>query len=524
MKFLLLFLFTFCFALQTEKPCKLRKLAHGFVCVCSETYCDTLNLSNITINADEFLLISSSESGLRFDIKQEKISSAPEENENSNSSENLNVEINQDEKYQKIIGFGGSFTGTVAYLLNKLPESLRESFYKSYYTSDFGAGYTLMRSPIGGCDFDLEPWAYNEYPEGDEQLTNFTEPHPNDKRRFELIKEMLNVTNNWNVKIIAAAWSPPLWMKANHSWYGQRHNQLKPEYYQTWADYHVKYLDLMNAINIPIWAISTGNEPDFAPNLGFISMSWNASNHGRWLVEHLAPSLRNSKHSNIEIHAFDDNRNTLLAWIHNFTSTNPNALEFVSGFNIHGYFDFNTSATILDLIAKEYPGKSILYTEMCFGAEIPISDVGVKHGSWIYAEEMIQAILPNLLHNLNGYIDWNLLLDSNGGPNYANNVLDAPIIVNENFTELYKQPMYYVMAHFSKFILPDSYRIEAKVNGLHSESVDVVSFLRPDDKIAIIIYNRNTEITISVNVIDKCKGLIRIDLEPKSLNTLIYSK
>ena len=67
-------------------------------------------------------------------------------------------------------------------------------------------------------------------------------------------------------------------------------------------------------------------------------------------------------------------------------------------------------------------------------------------------------------HWSTGWTDWNLVLDMNGGgfflnvdddngnddagPNWANNFVDAPIIVNRDTDEFYKQPMYYSLAHF----------------------------------------------------------------------------
>ena len=43
----------------------------------------------------------------------------------------------------------------------------------------------------------------------------------------------------------------------------------------------------------------------------------------------------------------------------------------------------------------------------------------------------------------NGYYN-----DADTGPNWANNFVDAPIIVNRDTDEFYKQPMYYSLAHF----------------------------------------------------------------------------
>lgn len=523
---LIIVIFASSLALQTEKLCKLREFPDGLVCVCTESYCDTLNIPNID-NANEFILTTTSKSGQRFDISSGKIFPFGKSDEKLLNQTEFNVYIDQNEKFQEIIGFGGAFTGSVAYLLDKLPQKLRQCIYDSYYGSETGMNYSLIRLPMGGCDFDLEPWAYNEYPENDPNLTNFTAKHSNDDRRIEILKEMIHFSQNPNIKIIAAAWSAPRWMKMNNSWDGQPDNQLKIEYYQTWADYYVKFLDMMFEHDIPIWAISTGNEPHFSPNLGFMTMYWTASNQAKWIADNLGPTVKKSKHFHVQIHTYDDNRDFLLTWLHNMTTSSSNAMDFISGVNVHGYFDEYTAATDLDAVVSQYPGKSILYTEMCFGAQAPISNIGVRLGHWGYTDALVATILPNLLHNMNGYIDWNLLLNHTGGPNYANNFLDAAIIANQDFTEIYKQPMFYIMAQFSKFILPGSRRIATttttSINGMENETtIDVVSFLRPDGKVAVILYNKRP-VTINVNVIDKIKGNMQIELRPESLNTLVYS-
>lgn len=99
----------------------------------------------------------------------------------------LNATITVDERcvFQTIVGFGGAHTGAVTYLFQKLPESVQDFIYQSYYSATKGIGYTMTRIPIGGCDFDLEPWAYNEFPENDTVLSNFTRL---DKRDLDRVR------------------------------------------------------------------------------------------------------------------------------------------------------------------------------------------------------------------------------------------------------------------------------------------------------------------------------------------------
>ena len=169
---------------------------------------------------------------------------------------------------------------------------------------------------IGGCDFDLEPWAYNEQPENDAGLTNFTELDTRDAKKVEQIQRLKTVSKLNDLKIKGAAWSPPKWMKSNNAWTG--FSQLKKEYYQTWADYHLKWLELMEKNGLPIWAISTGNEPMngilFMYFVKFMSLGWSPLNQAQWLGQHLGPTIRNSKYKDLVIFGNDDQRYTFPSW------------------------------------------------------------------------------------------------------------------------------------------------------------------------------------------------------------------
>lgn len=55
-------------------------------------------------------------------------------------------------------------------------------------------------------------------------------------------------------------------------------------------------------------------------------------------------------------------------------------------------------------------------------------------------------------HWVSSWIDWNIALDMTGGPNWIDNFVDSPIIVNSRLDEFYKQPMFYVLGHFSKLV------------------------------------------------------------------------
>lgn len=111
--------------------------------------------------------------------------------------------------------------------------------------------------------------------------------------------------------------------------------------------------------------------------------------------------------------------------------TKSDVMNYIDGFAVHWYIDglFPPEYT-LDSTRKMFPNKIILNTESCMGDKPIIQHRGPVLGSWVRALMFINGIMQDLLHSVNGWIDWNLVLDERGGPNYVNNFVDAPIILN----------------------------------------------------------------------------------------------
>ena len=77
----------------------------------------------------------------------------------NNKSENT-ITILPTEEFQTITGFGGSFTESSAYLLNKLSKENRDKVLNAYFSEE-GANYTLTRTHISSCDFSLNNYIHN---------------------------------------------------------------------------------------------------------------------------------------------------------------------------------------------------------------------------------------------------------------------------------------------------------------------------------------------------------------------------
>ena len=109
--------------------------------------------------------------------------------------ENNLIMIYPNFKYQKIIGFGGAFTESSAYVFSKLKEEYKEKFIKEYFSVDEGIGYNFCRTHINSCDFSLSKYTYSEK----ENLSDFSIEHDR-KYLIPLIKKALET--NKDIKLI----------------------------------------------------------------------------------------------------------------------------------------------------------------------------------------------------------------------------------------------------------------------------------------------------------------------------------
>lgn len=381
-------------ASQPRKPCKLREATYGYVCVNDNDYCDTLDVPD-KIADNEYLLVTSSKNKDRFAYKTGKIECG--------RISKTQVEIDLNKRYQVMQGFGGGYTGSVTHLVDQLSPNMRKCLYNSYFSHDVGMSYSHLRVPIGGCDFDLSPWAYNEQPENDVHLSNFKNLDSRDIKRNIQLKDMMRTSKNRDINILGVVWGPPKWMKEEDDWNGGEENKLKKEYYQTYADYHLKWVDLMHKNDMPVWALSTGNEPVSARTIEFQAVYWNASDQAAWIANNLGPTFKNSKYSNVQIHGFDDNRDVGPDFISEIEKSNQEAFNYISGLQFHAYADKGSEPQLLDTFQDKFPDKQIWYTEMCFGAFFMTPNIGPRLGTWDRAQSLVKILMENINHSTVGY-------------------------------------------------------------------------------------------------------------------------
>lgn len=506
---------------QTTQPCLPQRYAIDRMdCVCSVEYCDTLDIPTISAKS-EYIVVTSSMAGDRFNFVRGKFSTVnlyakkfkPFNPFRFNSTY---ITINKISNGRSFNGMGGTYTGSSAYLVRQMAPSLQDNFFSSYFSNEFGNGFSKIRIPIGGTANDLNVWTYAD---NDPNFSNLSITNAEDISRLEQLLAILATYDGENLEFMAYPSTAPKWMKQNATYFG---SSIQPEFYQKWADYLIEYLRLMQNQGINITSISTGERPYTSSRVdqNVPSMVWNPMEQGKWLAEYFGPTMNASGFSNVKIQAYDDDRSKIPVWILLMKLGNINAINYIDTINIQGYQDKQFPASLIDLSYSIFFGKSI------YNSEISFSGPPVR-GSWQRAEEYMENIFENLKHDTQAYLLLNLLIDEHGGPSLNNNgqLFDAPIVVVSNdYTRFYRQPSFYAISHFSRFILPGSVRLDVNMIGINSNgsSMPVLAFLRPDGTVVVLIYNSSNGIA-SVTISDRYQGTIeKINFKPKSINTIIY--
>jgi glucosylceramidase len=182
--------------------------------------------------------------------------------------------------------------------------------------------------------------------------------------------------------------------------------------------------------------------------------------------------------------------------------------KYFDGTAIHWYEStYEVFPEELQYAHHKAPDKLLIETEGCVDSQIPAWKDDMWYWSkeatdwgWDWAAEDQKYLHPkyapvtryarDIIGCLNnwvaGWIDWNMVLDRQGGPNWFENWCTAPVIVDPDTDEVYFTPLYYTMAHFSKYIRP-----KAKVIGVDKTDADllVTAAQNPDNSIAVVVFN-----------------------------------
>lgn len=444
-------------------------------------------------------------------------------------AEGISIQILPEKEYQKITGFGGSFTEASAYLLQKLSPENRDKVLEAYF-GESGARYSLTRTHINSSDFSLSNYSYAAV-EGDKELEHFSVKEDKDDI-IPMIKGAMAKSKE-GFKIIGSPWTAPPWMKDNKQWVG---GKLLPEYYDTWALFFSKYIDAYKEEGIDIWGLTVENEPLGNGN-NWESMHYTPKEMTEFVQKHLGPQLEQDGKSHIKILGYDQNREHLKEWVDEMYK-NEETSKYYDGTAIHWYAStYEVFPEELQYAHQKAPNKHLIQSEACVDAEVPkwkddawywskeATDWGWDwapeedkkyHPKYVPVYRYARDIIGCLNNWVDGWVDWNMVLDRQGGPNWFKNWCVAPVIVDPEADEVYFTPLYYTLSHFSRYIRPGATRIGLE---LSDDSVMATAVKNPDGSIAVVLLNTTATAKSITCALGEKTAQITIDAQ--ALQTLV---
>ncbi len=487
------------------------------------------------------------------------------------------IQVNPDSLKQTIDGIGTSFTESSAFVLAHLDKEKRQEVMNKIFSED-GANFTLTRTHIGACDFCVKG-KYSYADEKDDiELKSFSlapdksgfspKEYPGIKDAgydlLPMIKEAIEIKNNQkdkDLRIISSAWTAPWWMKDIEDWYipGTPENNwqggggsLKKEYLPTYADYIIKYLDAYKAEGVNIWGITPVNEPH-GNNGQWESMHFSPKTQNEFIKNQLGPKLKSSKHADIKLLIYDQNRDGLEHWTDEIFA-DPETAPFVYGAAVHWYEStFKVYEETFEKVNKKFPNFGIIHTEGCiddlgkpapngvtdperfqesgwfdndafwwndnatdWGYTAPWESVIIEdHPIYTPVHRYARNIIVSLNHWVKGWVDWNIVLDHIGGPNHAGNFCGAPIMIDTESKKVYYTPIYYILAQLSRTIRPGDKAVQVDKNtaDLDSDALHTCATMNSEKLLSVQVLNTTkkpvgynlqigekfTEITIEAN-------------------------
>ena len=515
------------------------------------------NLTNYALNATMQIIVTSEQN--------DKLADKPNVNFQQGRPSGTTIQVSPNNIKQTIDGIGSSFTESAAFVLAHLDIDERKKVMKMIYGEE-GANFTLTRTHIGACDFCVKGrYSYADV-KGDATLSHFsispdkqgfsTEEFPQivdtSYDLLPMIQEALAIKKSQkeqDLRIIASAWTAPSWMKDIEDWYikGAPENnwcgtggKLKPEYESVFADYIVKYFNAYEQEGVKLWGLTPVNEPH-GNNGQWESMHFTPATQNEFIKNHLGPVLQASGHGDKKLLIYDQNRDGMEHWTDLMFRDEESSL-YIYGIAVHWYESTNrVFEEAFNRVHEKFPDFAIIHTEGCIddlGKDAPqgIEDpVRFKESGWFNNDSFwwndnatdwaytanwqgvdttrhpiytpVHRYARNIIVSLNnwmrGWVDWNIILDSNVGPNHVGNFCGAPIMIDVNTKQIHYTPIFYVLAQISRTIRPGDKAVQT-LKYLDEAVAD-------DDLHACATINKDN--VLSVQVLNTTKKPIKYNLQ-----------
>lgn len=408
------------------------------------------------------------------------------------------LEIYPQKTKHSFFGFGGALTEASASVLLKLDKNDREEIIDRLFCGD-NPIYRYIRIAIDSSDFS--PYQHSTINTIDDFLENRFDFSNEEKFIFPILKEIEERTKK-KLPLLFSPWSPPSCMKTNNK--RIEGGKLKKECYEMWAKYVVHYLSVFREKGFNVWSLTLQNEPNARQR--WDSCIYTAEEE-RKLYLLVRAELKKEGFDNTLVFYWDHNKERLLSRTEKFLNSDS---KDVSGIAFHGYCGDHFEA--LDEFRREHSDKRVILSEFCMNIKDRYDYLKQLK---VYGHEYINDIS----HGADLLIDWNIILDNEGGPNHVGNFCMAPFMVNEkNKSE--KNMAYFVIEALS---LAGKENSKILFTTSFDSTLDRVAFLNDDNSISLVMKTEKCQkrkINVRVgekvfSVTSKPNSLIVLTLEEK---------
>ncbi|MDR2466252.1 MAG: glucosylceramidase [Prevotellaceae bacterium] len=404
------------------------------------------------------------------------------------------VTLDPSVRHQTMDGFGAALTGSSCYNLLRMTPADRTKFLKETFSdADGSAGFSYIRVAIGCSDFSLSEYSCCDL----KGIENFALQNEELNYVIPVLKEILAI--NPELKILGSPWTCPKWMKVNNLADRRPHDSwtsghLNPDLRGDYAEYFVRWIKAMKAEGILIHAVTPQNEPLNRGNSASLFMGWDEQRD--FVRDALGPAVRDAG-LKTKIYAFDHNYNydnmpeqvDYPVKIYN----DPDAAAFLAGAAYHNY---GGDKAELDDIRRKRPDKELIFTETSIGTWNDGRNLAAR-----LTEDMRETGLGTVNGGCRAVIVWNLMLDSERGPNRAGGCqtcYGAADISRNDYKSISRNSHYYVIAHLASVVKPGAARIGA--SGYSAAGITYSAFENTDGTYAFVLLNEteeNKRITLS---------------------------
>ena len=456
-------------------------------------------------------------------------------NSTEGKSDLVTLRFDATKTMQTVLGFGGAITDSVAHVFNEMSEDRQKEAVEALF-GESGQQYNLVRMTIGSTDFSTTVYNYNPNKDNFNQSL-FSIDHDK-KQIIPLAKRALGA--NSKLEILSSPWSPPGWMKVGWlTFKGYMRNSAKPgmiqkdDIFESYALYTSKYISAMKEEGLKVSRITIQNEPDSADHMvvaTYPACNFNGTDEGHYLKNYLGPRIRKD-HPEVQIYIHDGQKFhdvPIKSRVDDILSA-VGGLEsgFVDGVAFHWYGDNLKNFQYLGELRDAYPKLSLLATEAT------LQDPRTQTDPWGEAMKYAIDIIGDLQNGAEGWIEWNVLLESNGGPTCIGPTettlctpeighCDAPLLYKKSSDEIEYRGTYHYMAHFSRFMSRGDLIVNATTTSDNTPLRSVASISPDGSKMNIVVLNTDSKSTVEYNL-DVGLGSVAssISLPPRSIQTIV---